>query len=322
MKPARRLHKKAVFFTFVAIILLAALVFSFSIYTRYRMRTRGLVIETRVNTMNSFMKDIDKDIIRGSFISSHRAILTMAEYVSSNGVYIDDVGARFEELFLNGTINSSSQTLMYDTTFNDWASRMQYQGGRINIEMDFDIKSIVINHSDPWNVDIYLDTNIYVNDATDIAAWNITRMIKTVVPVEGFEDPTYALNTGGKVLNTINKTPFTDFVAANDTSNLQSHTGNSYYVEWSTAPSFLMRLEGNLSPSPYGIESLINLPELIDQGIEVEERSVVDHIYWSNKSVASYNIDSMPSWFMMDDENNPGENMTHLELYEVEGLVS
>jgi hypothetical protein len=322
VKPARRLQKKAIFFTFTAIILLAALVFSFSIYSRYRMRTRGLVIETRVNTMNSFMKDIDKDIIRGSFISSHRSILTMAEYVSANGVYIDDVGARFEEVFLNGTINSSFQTLMYDTTFNDWVSRMQYQGGRINIEMNFDIKSIVINQSDPWNVDIYLDTNIYVNDATDIAAWNITRTIKTVVPIEGFEDPAYALNTGGKVLNTINKTPFTDFVAANDTSNLQSHTDNSYYVEWSTAPSFLMRLEGNLSSSPYGIESLIDLQKLIDQGIEVEERSVVDHIYWSNKSVASYNIDSMPSWFMMDDENNPGENMTHLELYEVEGLIS
>jgi len=321
VKTARRLQKKAVFFTFVAIILLAALVFSFSIYARYRMRTRGLVIETRVNTMNSFMKDLEKDIIRGSFISSHRAILAMAEYVSSNGVYIDDIGARFEEVFLNGTMNSSLQTLMYDTTFNDWISRMQYQGGRINLEIDFDIKSVVINQSDPWNVDIYLDTNIYVNDATDIAAWNITRTIKTVVPIEGFEDPVYAMNTDGKVLNIVNKTPFTDFVIANDTSNLQQHNENSYYFAWSTAPSFLMRLEGNLSSSPYGIESMVNFQKLIDHGIETEERSVVDHIYWSNKSVTSYHIDNMPSWFMMDNENNPSEGMTHLQLYEVEGLI-
>lgn len=316
-------NKRAIFFTFVAIILLSALVFSFSIYSRYRMRTRGLVIETRVNTMNSFMKDIDKDIIRGGFISSHRSILTMVEYVSANGVYIDNVEDRFEEVFLNGTINSSAQALMSDTTFNDWISRMQSQGGKINLELDFNINSITINHSEPWRVDVYIDTNIYVNDASDIAAWNVTRMIKTVVPIEGFEDPIYAINTNAKVLNIVNKTPFTDFVTGNnDTSNLQSHTDNSYYVAWSSAPSFLMRIEGNLSASPYGIESLINLQKLIDRGIDVEERSVVDHVYWSNKSVSSYNINNMPSWFMMDDENNPDENMTHLELYEVESLTT
>jgi hypothetical protein len=319
----KRLHKKAIFFTFVAIILLSALVFSFSIYTRYRMRTRGLVIETRVNTMNSFMRDIDKDIIRGGFISSHRSILAMVEYVSANGVYIDNVEDRFEEVFLNGTINRSPQALMSDTTFNDWISRMQSQGGKINLELDFNIKDIVINHSDPWNIGIYLDTEIYVSDVTDIAVWNVTRTIKTVVPIEGFEDPVYAVNTDAKVLNIVNKTPFTDFVTGNnDTSNLQQHTSNSYYVAWSTAPSFLMRIEGNISASPYGIESLINLQKMIDQGIEVEERSVVDHIYWSNKSINSYHIDKMPSWFMMDDENNPDENMTHLELYEVESLIS
>jgi len=322
VKFSKKMNKKAIFFTFIAIILLAALVLSFSFFSRYRMRTRSLVIETRVNTMNSFMKDIDKDLIRGSFISSHRSILAMVEHVSSTGNYVNDAEASFKELFLNGTINSAPQALMADTTFIDWTINMQEEGTKINLELEFNILDIVVNQSDPWSVDVYLDTNIYVNDATDLAAWNVTKMLKASVPIEGFEDPVYALNTNAKVFNTINSTPYTDFVDGVDTSNLQSHTSNSYYVAWSTAPSFLMRLEGNLvNSSQYGIESLINLQELIDQGIGTQSRSVVDHIYWTNKSVTSYSITGMPSWFMMDNENNPSQSMNHLELYEVDELT-
>ena len=318
----RKMNKKAIFFTFVAILLLSAVIFSFSIYARYRYRARTLVVETRVNTMNSFIKDIDKDITRGAFISSHRSILSIVQHVSSSGVFLNDSEEVFKEVFLNGSIGGENQPLIADTTFNDWIDKTKEEGGRINLEIDFTVKDVEVNQSDPWNVDIYLDVEIFASDATDIASWNISKQFKVELPIEGFEDPIYSSNTDGKFLNIINKTPFTDFVTGNDTSNLQAHTEKSYYLAWSTAPSFLMRLEGNLSGSPYGIESLINLQTLIDQGGDAEERSAVDHIYWSNKSVTSYNINNMPSWFMMDDEYNDGEDKTHLELYEVNGLIS
>ncbi len=317
-----KLNKKAVFFTFIAVLLLSALVLSFSVYSRYSLRSKALVIETRVSTMNSFMKDIDKDVIRGGFISAHRSILTMVEYVSSNGVFVNNTEATFQETFLNGTINQEPQALMSDTTFNDWMTKTASQANEINLELTFTMNSLAINQSDPWIVDVYINFSLDAEDATKIAAWNITRELKTSVPIEGFEDPVYAVYTGGKILNTVNKTPFTDFVTGNDTSNLQQHAQGTYYLEWSTAPSFLMRIEGDLNASPYGIESLINLQDLIDQGEDVEAISAVDHIYWANKSVTSYNIDSMPSWFMIDDEYNADEDMTHLELYEVDGMTS
>ncbi len=316
-----KLGKKAIFFSFISIILLASLIFTFTIYSRYNLRTRSLVVETRVNTMNSFMKDVDLDIERGLFISSHRSILSMVEYVSANGAYIDNFNSRFEEIFMNGTINGDYQTLMSQTTFADWESKMQQQGDKINLELEFNVGNIEANQSGPWAVDVYLDVNLFARDKTDIASWNVTKSISTSVPIVGFEDPVYAVKTGGKVLNVVNQTPFSDFVSGTDTSNLQVHNTNQYYSAWSTAPSFTMRLEGNLNASPYGIESLINLQKLIDVGIEVEGRSAVDHIYWSNKSVSSYMVSNMPSWFRMDDELNSGEGMTHLELYEVQNLT-
>jgi len=313
--------KKAIFFTFVAILLLSTLVLSFSIYSRYRLRTKALVMETRINAMNSFIKDLDKDIDRGCFIASYRAMLSMVEHVSSSGAFIDNVSIRFEELFLNGTLYSDQQDLMVDSTFNDWEDKMKEQGDKINLNLNFTFNSLEINHTDPWNIGVYLGVSLYASDVTGIASWNMSKSIETTVPIEGFEDPTYAANTLGKVLNKINKTPFTDFVIANDTTNLLIHAENSYYVEWTTAPSFLMRLEGNLNASPYGIESLINLDELKQEKIGTEKRSVVDHIYWSNKSVLSYKIKDMPAWFRMDDEYNSEAGMTHLELYEVEDLT-
>jgi hypothetical protein len=316
-----RLGKKGIFFTFVAILLLSTLALSFSMFARYDLSRKALVVETRVNTMNSFMKDIDKDIERGVFISSHRSILSIVEHISSTGEFIQSAEATFKETFLNGTINGTSQSLMAETTFTEWAARMQSLGSDINLDLDFEVNDVVINHSDPWNVDVNLDVDLYAADIAGMAEWNVTKTLVIKVPIEGFEDPVYAVNTNGKVLNTINKTPYTDFVSGNDTTNLQDHTENSYYLAWSTAPSFLMRLEGNLSSSEQGIESLINLQELIDQGESADSRSAVDHIYWSNKSVTSYSIDSMPSWFMMDNENNPSEGMNHLELYEVDGLT-
>lgn len=315
------LGKKGIFFTFVAILLLSTLILSFSIFARYDLSRKALVIETRVNTMNSFMKDIDKDITRGVFISSHRSILSIVEHISSTGEFIDDAESTFQEVFLNGTINGTSQSLMEETTFTEWAAKMKTIASGINLNLDFEINDVSINHSDPWNVDVNLDVNLYAADISEIAEWNITKNLVIKIPIKGFEDPVYAVKTNGKLLNTINKTPYTSFVSGNDTSNLQVHTTNSYYLAWSTAPDFIMRLEGDLSASPYGIESIINLQELIDQGESVSSRSAVDHIYWSNKSVASYSITGMPSWFMIDNENNPSEGMNHLELYEVDELT-
>ena len=60
------LGKKGVFFTFVAFVFLSLLVFLSSVGNNYDMRERSFVIETRVDTMNRFVVDIDKDIERGA----------------------------------------------------------------------------------------------------------------------------------------------------------------------------------------------------------------------------------------------------------------
>ncbi len=316
------MKKKAVFFTFIAILLLAILLLSFSIFSTYRLRARSLVIETRVITMDSFIKDLEKDINRGLFISSHRSILTLVQYVTSTGNFLDNSTEQFYEVIFNGTVNGEEQGLIQNTTFPDWMEKMQVQGRQIDLIINFSLQRLEIGMLDPWHVGIDTEIQILIEDMLGVAQWNTSRNVTASVSIMGFEDPIYAVKTDAKVFNVINETPFEDFVVNNDTANLQLHANNSYYVAQSTAPDFLMRLEGNFNASPQGIESMINLQKLDDQGIELQARSAVDHIYWSNKAVASYYIDGMPSWFMMDDEYNNETGQTHLEFYEVDGLIS
>ena len=79
----------------------------------------------------------------------------------------------------------------------------------------------------------------------------------TSVSLINIRDPIYSVYTYGRVPNTIRITNVTDYVndSNNDTSQLRYHINHSFYVENILSPSFLMRLEGNFSKSPYGIES-------------------------------------------------------------------
>ena len=277
--------------------------------------------------MNSFISDLDKDMSRGLFISSHRSLLGLIQYVTSTGNFVDDTESRFFEVIMNGTVNGITQGIVENTTFTDWQQKMQEQGRKINIDLNFAVHSITIEQTSPWQVMAELNISTIIADTTGAASWNRSSIIQARLDVMGFEDPLYAVHTQGKVLNVINRTPFTDFVDLGeqpedaDTTNLLQHATNSYYVAWETGPSFLMRFEGNLSSSSYGIESLINLDKLELEGITTQPRSVVDHIYWSNKSVTSYTVQNMPSWFRMDDEYNSVPDQTHLEFYEVDTLI-
>jgi hypothetical protein len=89
---------------------------------------------------------------------------------------------------------------------------------------------------------------------------------------------------------------------------------NSYYVASTTAPSYLMRFEGDLSNSSLGIESLVNLEELNKQNIPVVNKTLVDYIYFNstNNPTEYCNVQNMPDWFRID--------QAHASFYDITGL--
>ncbi len=297
------IKKKAMVFTIISVILISILVFSFTLYNKYSLRDKSVVIGTRVKSMDNFIRDIENDIERGVYITGFRAIMSMEQYITTNGKFIGDFQPRFREAFLNGTINNSKMALMNESTFVNWTDKVKFEAEKLDINLDFDINDVIIYHDNPWEVKVYVDIKINVKDKKNTASWDRDVKITANISIEEFEDALYSINSNGKVTNKIIKTTITNFVDGEDTTNLQIHLNNSYYIESETAPSFLMRLAGNLSSSPYGIESLVNIEEFKSQGFQTKSRSVVDYIYFGTESTNDCQIENMPLWFMLDDNH-------------------
>lgn len=310
----RKMNKRGIFFTFVAIGLVSLLVYSFVIHTGYIYRDSMFVIETRVSTIGNFIKDVEVDINRGLYISSFRSLLAIQDYIIENDSFISDVNSVFEEALINETIFNQSNSLIENASFSYWVMKIQGEASKIDIILDMEATNITINQTDPWSVNVEMDIIINVTDRKKTASWMKSKHIMTSIDIEGFEDPIYSLNTFGKVTNRIEQANQTNF---NDIDVLKGHIENSYYITSNKSPSFLMRLEGNLSNSSMGIESIVNLDKLKIQGLSLKTASVVDYIYFSNLSISSCSINETFNqtgydWFRLDDSDN-----YHLDIYKV-----
>ena len=313
--------KKGVFFTFVAVVFLALLIFSSSIRGHFNLRQISFATETRIGTMNMFISDVEEDIERGTYIAGFRSLVAMADEIVTNGEYIDDADMVFNELFFNGTINSTNSSLLVNNSFTDWMSKIKAEAGKIDLTINFSDLGAEIYQESPWEVCVEIHTEIFITDREKTSSWRKNRTIKSYIELNGFEDPLYPMGTNGLVENRIEETIHTNFTIGTDVDNLLNHTYDGYYIAFSGAPSYLMRLEGNLSSSMYGIESLVDIDELISKGVDVESKSIVDYIYFSGDDPVDYEVDGTPSWFKLDNETDSSGNLTHLDVYQVNELI-
>ena len=315
--------KKAIFYTIAAITLTAVIFVTYSAYTTYRLADRMEAIETRIETVNFFIKDVEKDLGKGIYITSFRTLLSFNQFISSNGTYISNVNEKFKESFLNGTINQQPLSLMKDSTFTDWANRISKEADKIDIKFNFTINEVKLNQSDPWTVEAGVNLTLDIRDKRNTSSWTRNRYLTTKISVIGFEDPLYVINSNGRVTNTIVNTNITQFVVNGNVKNLLNHMNYSYYIAHNDSPSFLMRLEGNLGNSSMGIESLVNLEEFQQQGIALKDRSIVDYIYFGTKSTTNFRINNTPEWFKIDGTlPAPGPpKEEHLDLYQVRNIT-
>ena len=305
--------KKSMFYISAAIALTIVIIVTYSAYSSYRLNDKMESVETRIQSVNFFIKNIEKDLDNGIYIAGFRTMLSFNQYITTNGSYIDDVNARFKESFLNGTIKGQQLSLMQDTTFNDWANKISAEAAKIDISFNYTIVDVNLNQSDPWTVAIGLNISMNVRDKKNTSYWTRNRYLSTKINIISFEDPLYVVNSNGRITNSIIQSNISPFVTGGDVTNLMIHANYSYYIAHNDSPSFLMRLQGDLGNSSNGIESLVNLDEFQQQGISLKDRSVVDYIYFGSTTTTNYRINNTPTWFKID--------QVHLATYGVTNLT-
>lgn len=309
------MNKKAMFFTLTAILLLSILIFYPTSYQYKYFTKRTMAAEQRIYAINNYVKNLERDTKRGVYISSFRALYALNDYITSSGEFLNDTKSSFYTAIINGTIHNESYVVLQNSTLTDWISKIEFEGTKLHINTEIWVNNITLYQEHPWFVTIGANLSLVVYDDAQTATWNRNTLFKVNVSILGFEDPLYIYHGLGRLTSIINKSPYDEnFIIGTNTTNLMDHVENSYYVNSTLAPSFLMRLEGNLSNSPYGIESMVYLPKFTAQGIPVYARSSIDSVYWSSDNPTIYKINNTPSWFYVDDNHLDRYGLTSLTL--------
>jgi len=312
------LNKKAFYFTTIAIALSIVVILSFKINNEYGLKDAMEVIDTRVDTTNNFIEDLENDLEKAIFIVGFRSLLSLEDYLMNKNDPIEppkffgtDLGITlndaFDEVFRLGTINSEKMILMENNTFLNWTKKMKEQANKTDIVLDFTINGVTISQSEPWKVDISVNLKIDVQDKQNIASWTRNKIFSKKINITGFVDPLYLVNTDGVANNTIRETIYSNWPA-----DLSAHLTNAYYREHMDAPNYLDRFENKNSGSN-GIESLV-VGRLKDEGITVSVKSAVDHIYFGATSPPSCTVlDIADTDFLLDETGDPSN--THIGFY-------
>lgn len=256
--------------------------------------------------METFLFSIEQNLQREMYIFGYRTIFSAEDYIYRTGNYVD-VNDVFSEAFFNGTIYGNGSQILNDTTYGAIINSINEKANKINVNITLSQPFIYVAQKDPWNVEVTFSVNLTMTDNGGLASWNKQENISALIGIEGFEDPIYVVNTNSKVSYKINRTLYS---SGENVTNLSAHLNGRYYIAHNDAPSFLKRLAGSFTPDANGIESLVDLNKLSLEGIEIKQKSVVDHIYFSTDNPASFNIPNMPSWFRLDSAHIAKYNST------------
>jgi hypothetical protein len=308
------MNRRGIFFTAVAISLVAVVLLGYTIYESFSLREQSAIESVRIRTMNSFTADVERDMERSLYIASFRALLGADQYITDNGVYLDDADSQLAELVLYGTINGSYTNMTSDNYFFEWVSRVQQLADNIGVQLNISYINVTVYQTSPWSMTFQLDSDLKLTDDVQQVSWTRDNSMSSTISILEFEDPLYTVSSGKRIINTVRESPFSDFVNGDDTTNLSLHESLMYYIQSDSGPSYMMRLQGDTGPGgSNGIESLIDVTQLAFQGFDTNQ-SVVDYIYWSGVSVTSYAINNTN--FRLDNESD------HLARYEVAHLAS
>ena len=309
--------KKGFFFTLLTIFMLGIFIFYFTQHSFHRASAKKEVVEKRILSIDDFLQDVKRDLSRGLYISGYRAILATNEFLINHHAFIKNAETTIKEGVMNGTINETDTVLLDGSTFGDWVEKITFQGKKQNIFLNVSVNELSVYQEDPWLVTLAANVSLFVADELQTSVIRQNEVIAAKVSVLGFEDPLYIINGRGRLTNVINKTSFDNNYTYQvdgkwNVSNLLKHAYEGYYIDNADAPAFLQRFSNNMSPSLYGIESLVDLAEFTKQGLAVYDHALVDHYYFINASTVDYNINYTPSWFKIDEG--------HRDKYMVTGI--
>ncbi|MFH1107321.1 MAG: hypothetical protein V1787_05495 [Candidatus Micrarchaeota archaeon] len=271
-------------------------------------KDEATVLKIRGDEIGNYAESIALDVPRILDMTSKRALIAALNYIDVNGTTLDDAKLRVEELMLNRTIYGSNSSFMTSSSLSDWAERMEAIGLLYALQTNVSVLWLDVLPHDSFALNISLRIGVNITDA--IGSVRIRRVYEEyeLLPLEGFEDPLYPLNTNGFIKRTIAEADGT----VSGPAAVDNATLNKWYMPSEDGPSFLDRMEGrvflsqryaDMSPYTIGLEGFVSLPEISAAGITVDtNKTVVDHLYFNSTHYDAWPVeDSALGWMKLDD---------------------
>ncbi|VVC04700.1 Uncharacterised protein [Candidatus Burarchaeum australiense] len=304
----------------VAIIVVVLALHLVSYMDAVRTQSEAVSIRIRTNELANFMEAITLDMPRAVDISSRRALVAAINEVDVRGSGLDDAQFRLYELVINGTIYGIPSYWMNASTVPNWAQRVEQIGATRGFITNISLEEFSILPYDSFDLMAHMQWSVNVTESTGKMSVHRYYNTTVIIPITGFDDPLYTLQTHGLAKRKIIRSNFTTY----NLTYFDIVVGEGLYVNRSEAPSFLDRLENNLVvPSKYnlqtgsqiGLESVVNVVELANYDIAVNlNQTMIDHLYFGDVNITSYAVNgSEYDWVRIDQE--------HADFYNLGGLL-
>ena len=303
------INKKGFSYLIAVSLILGLMIIIFSTSNFVNFSQKQDFEESRILSANEFVKNLNQDIPRATYISAFRTLIALEEHVSTTGHFLNDTESLFRETFYNGTINGTKAPLLVNSSFIEYLDKVKVIAGSTGLSIDMNVTKITLNQTDPWTLVVGVTINTNLTEKKTKASWEFEKEYLTEVSITDLRDPLYGVYTFNRAPNQIETFNETEFVAPdNSTDNLQNLANNSYYIATPLAPSFLDRFENKTNPNPNGIASLVNINVISDQDLEVyPNRIKVDYMYFNDLPATGSkvcNVQNMPydTYFVIPSE--------------------
>lgn len=290
-----RFSNKGQMFTLVVISIIFLMFLSYEIYSFVNEKNS---VRNRIRSMETYMTSLEENLNRQFYILGFRIVFLAENEISRTGNYITNFNSFFNEAAFNGTIEGNVSDIMVGAKIQDIVNSNQYNANKLNLNVSLTNMQVSLIQLDAWNLGVLANFSLKLSDTNELAEWNKNSSIAIPISIIGLEDPVYIVSTRGKISQKINQSE-----NAFGLSNFSNLVSRHLYFNNPDAPNFLMRIEGNLTSSIFGVESFVNTLELSEQGMSVQSKSVADYIYFSALNPSASNVDGMPAWFLLDEEH-------------------
>jgi hypothetical protein len=307
--------RKGFTYLLVSSLIVVVLLATFFASSTYKYQDKESLEQVRIRAMNDFIKNLNEDIHRATYISAFRSMIALEGHVVTTGHFLTDINSSFRETFFYGTINNTNSSIMENSSFSSYLSRVQELAAQTGITLDVNVTKIQIMQSNPWEIDVLVFMDILASDNRRTAYWNMSKEYATHIPIANLRDPLYSRGILNPLPNVVKHLDTTQFVNGTNVSILQTHIDGSYYVASTYAPSFIMRFEGNFDPDPNGIESIVSNSTVTSMD---PNKIKIDYIYFGYDSTSYTKVCNVQN---VASGSNFVIPINRVELYKISGLT-